>query len=62
MILGTTIFFSFLFILALLVQDILYGVIDPRIRVAGGEASYSGGGRDAGARDGGSNDDSQEGT
>ncbi len=35
MILGTTIFFSVLFILALLVQDILYGVIDPRIRVSG---------------------------
>ena len=35
MILGTTIFFSFLFISALLIQDILYGVIDPRIRVAG---------------------------
>jgi oligopeptide transport system permease protein len=34
MILGTTIFFSVLFILALLVQDILYGIIDPRIRVA----------------------------
>ena len=37
MILGTTIFFSILFILALLVQDILYGIIDPRIRVAGAE-------------------------
>jgi oligopeptide transport system permease protein len=35
MILGTTIFFSILFILALLIQDILYGVIDPRIRVSG---------------------------
>src|ERR687889_1138254 len=35
MILGTTIFFSVLFILALLIQDILYAVIDPRIRVAG---------------------------
>ena len=35
MILGTTIFFSVLFILALLIQDILYGIIDPRIRVAG---------------------------
>jgi oligopeptide transport system permease protein len=35
MILGTTLFFSVLFILALLVQDILYGVIDPRIRVSG---------------------------
>jgi oligopeptide transport system permease protein len=35
MILGTTIFFSVLFISALLIQDILYGIIDPRIRVAG---------------------------
>jgi oligopeptide transport system permease protein len=35
MILGTTIFFSVLFILALLVQDIMYGIIDPRIRVSG---------------------------
>ncbi len=33
-ILGTTIFFSFFFILAFLVQDILYAIIDPRIRVA----------------------------
>ncbi len=29
MILGTTIFFSVFFILAYLVQDILYGIIDP---------------------------------
>ena len=35
MILGTTIFFYVLFILALLIQDIMYGIIDPRIRVAG---------------------------
>ncbi len=35
MILGTTLFFSVLFIVALLIQDILYGIIDPRIRVAG---------------------------
>ncbi len=35
MILGTTVFFSVLFIIALLIQDILYGVIDPRIRVVG---------------------------
>lgn len=34
MILGTTIFFSVLFILALLIQDILYGIIDPRIRIS----------------------------
>jgi oligopeptide transport system permease protein len=35
MILGTTVFLSLLFIIALLVQDILYGIIDPRIRVSG---------------------------
>jgi oligopeptide transport system permease protein len=35
MILGTTLFFSVLFILALLIQDIMYGMIDPRIRVSG---------------------------
>jgi oligopeptide transport system permease protein len=35
-ILGTTIFFSVFFILAFLVQDILYAIIDPRIRVTGG--------------------------
>jgi oligopeptide transport system permease protein len=35
-ILGTTIFFSVCFIIALLIQDILYGIIDPRIRVSGG--------------------------
>ncbi len=35
MILGTTIFFSVLFISALLIQDILYGIIDPRIRISG---------------------------
>jgi oligopeptide transport system permease protein len=34
MILGTTLFFSVMFILALLLQDILYGIIDPRIRVS----------------------------
>lgn len=35
MILGTTIFFSVMFVIALLIQDIMYGIIDPRIRVAG---------------------------
>ena len=35
MIMGTTLFFAVLFILALLAQDILYGIIDPRIRVSG---------------------------
>jgi oligopeptide transport system permease protein len=38
MILGTTVFFSVLFIIALLIQDISYGIIDPRIRIAGGGA------------------------
>src|SRR5215211_3379154 len=35
MILGTTVFFSVFFIIALLLQDISYGIIDPRIRVSG---------------------------
>ena len=34
MIMGTTIFFSVLFMLMLLLQDIIYGVIDPRIRIS----------------------------
>lgn len=33
-ILGTTIFFAVFFIVAYLVQDVLYAIIDPRIRVA----------------------------
>lgn len=37
MIMGTTLFFSFLFIFIVLVVDILYGIIDPRIRLAGGK-------------------------
>ncbi|WP_170006721.1 oligopeptide ABC transporter permease [Bacillus fonticola] len=36
-IMGTTMFFSFLFIVIIFVVDILYGIIDPRIRVAGGK-------------------------
>ena len=52
MILGTTIFFSVLFIIALLIQDILYGIIDPRIRIAGeGEVAAAAG--DGGGDDGG---------
>ena len=35
MIMGTTIFFSVFFILALLLQDITYGLVDPRIRISG---------------------------
>jgi len=37
MIMGTTIMFSVAFVVVILIVDILYGVIDPRIRVAGGE-------------------------
>ncbi|MGM7700899.1 oligopeptide ABC transporter permease [Pseudalkalibacillus sp. Hm43] len=36
-IMGTTLFFSFFLILIILIVDILYGVIDPRIRLAGGK-------------------------
>ena len=35
MIMGTTIFFSVLFMLMLLLQDIIYGVIDPRMCLSG---------------------------
>lgn len=36
-IMGTTILFAFLLTVIILVVDILYGIIDPRIRVAGGK-------------------------
>ncbi|WP_257349153.1 oligopeptide ABC transporter permease [Pseudalkalibacillus decolorationis] len=36
-IMGTTLFFSFFLILTILIVDILYGVIDPRIRLSGGK-------------------------
>ncbi len=36
-IMGTTLFFSALFIFVIFIVDILYGVIDPRIRLAGGK-------------------------
>ncbi|MGM9943359.1 MAG: oligopeptide ABC transporter permease [Lysinibacillus sp.] len=36
-IMGTTIFYAVLFIGVVLIVDILYGLIDPRIRLAGGE-------------------------
>lgn len=36
-IMGTTLLFAFLFIAIVLVVDILYGIIDPRIRLAGGK-------------------------
>jgi oligopeptide transport system permease protein len=48
MILGTTLFFSVLFILALLIQDISYGIIDPRIRVTGAQGAAAGGAPDTG--------------
>jgi len=34
-IMGTTLFFSALFILIILLVDLLYGVVDPRIRLGG---------------------------
>ncbi len=37
MILGLTIFFAILFVASLIVVDILYGVVDPRIRIAKSE-------------------------
>jgi oligopeptide transport system permease protein len=37
-IMGVTMFFSALFVLVILVVDLLYGVIDPRIRLAGGKS------------------------
>lgn len=37
MIMGTTLLFSILFLISILVVDLLYGVIDPRIRLAGGK-------------------------
>lgn len=36
-IMGTSILFAFLFVLIILIVDILYGVIDPRIRLGGGK-------------------------
>ncbi|SFJ08333.1 MULTISPECIES: oligopeptide ABC transporter permease [unclassified Bacillus (in: firmicutes)] len=36
-IMGTTIFYSALFILVIFIVDVLYGVVDPRIRLAGGK-------------------------
>lgn len=38
MIMGTTELYSGLFILTILIVDILYGVIDPRIRISGGHS------------------------
>jgi len=39
MIMGTTLFYSAIFIFMIFVVDILYGVIDPRIRLTGGKNS-----------------------
>lgn len=36
-IMGTTILFAVLFVVVILIVDLLYGVIDPRIRLAGGK-------------------------
>ncbi|PWU67725.1 oligopeptide ABC transporter permease [Gracilibacillus dipsosauri] len=36
-IMGTTILFAILFVLVILIVDLLYGLIDPRIRIAGGK-------------------------
>ncbi|WP_138416440.1 oligopeptide ABC transporter permease [Aquibacillus sediminis] len=36
-IMGTTLLFAVLFVVIILVIDLLYGIIDPRIRLAGGE-------------------------
>ena len=38
-IMATTLLFSTLFIVSIFVVDILYGIIDPRIRVEGGNKS-----------------------
>ena len=39
-IMGTTLLFSFLFISIILIVDILYGIIDPRVRIAGGKKQW----------------------
>lgn len=36
-IMGTTIFYSALFVIVIFIVDLLYGVVDPRIRLAGGK-------------------------
>lgn len=38
-IMGTTLFYAALFIVIIFIVDVLYGVIDPRIRLAGGKGS-----------------------
>ncbi|MGX4670411.1 oligopeptide ABC transporter permease [Cerasibacillus sp. JNUCC 74] len=39
LIMGTTLFFAFLLTVIILVIDVLYGIIDPRIRLSGGDRS-----------------------
>ena len=39
-IMGTTILFLILFVVIILIVDILYGVIDPRIRLSGGKSKW----------------------
>lgn len=34
--LGIAFFYAFLYVIVILIIDLLYGVIDPRIRLAGG--------------------------
>jgi oligopeptide transport system permease protein len=38
LILGVNMFYSFLFVTVILIIDLLYGVIDPRIRLRGGKS------------------------
>ena len=45
MIMGTTLFYAFLVVLSNLVVDIVYGFLDPRIKV--GDGSYDGHSPDA---------------
>lgn len=35
MIMATTVFFSFFFIVSIVIMDILYGIVDPRVRITG---------------------------
>ena len=37
MVIGLTIFYAILYVASLIIVDILYGLVDPRIRVANGK-------------------------
>ena len=37
MVLGLTIFYAILYVVSLIVVDILYGIVDPRIKITGAE-------------------------